>query len=121
MNPRRGRHSAHETIPPQNEVSGGPGTPLELGGTGWKNTLKRTGKKFARDRCSMTAGSLACHWFLALFPALIALLGVASLIRIGSSGCTGWSTVWTRPCRRVRRRCSARPSSRPPSDRRLAH
>jgi len=54
-NPRRGRHSAQETIPPQNEVSGGPETPLELGGTGWKNTLKRTGKKFTRDRCSMTA------------------------------------------------------------------
>jgi membrane protein len=85
-NPRRGRHSAQETIPPHHEVSGGPETPLELGGTGWKNTLKRTGKKFTRDRCSMTAGSLAYHWFLALFPALIALLGVASLVRIGSSG-----------------------------------
>jgi membrane protein len=85
-NPRRGRHSAQETIPPHHEVSGGPETPLELGWTGWKNTLKRTGKKFTRDRCSMTAGSLAYHWFLALFPALIALLGVASLVRIGSSG-----------------------------------
>ena len=84
-NPRHGRYPARETIPPQNEVSGAPETPLELGGTGWKNTLKRTGKKFVRDRCSMTAGSLAYHWFLALFPALIALLGVASLIHIGSS------------------------------------
>jgi hypothetical protein len=70
---RAGR--AGESIPPQNEVSGGPRTPLELGGTGWKNTLKRTGKKFVGDRCSMTAGSLAYHWFLSLFPALIALLG----------------------------------------------
>jgi membrane protein len=74
-----------ETIPPQTEVSGGPDTPLELGGTGWGNTLKRAGKKFALDRCSMTAGSLAYHWFLALFPALIALLGLAALINVGAS------------------------------------
>ena len=85
-NPRHGRNAGQETIPPQNEVSGGPETPLELGGTGWKNTLKRTGKKFARDRCSLTAGSLAYHWFLALFPALIALLGVVKLVHIGTSG-----------------------------------
>jgi membrane protein len=73
-----------ESIPPQTKVSGGPDNPLELGGTGWKNTLKRTGKKFALDRCSMTAGSLAYHWFLALFPTLIALLGLTTLIKLGS-------------------------------------
>jgi membrane protein len=73
-----------ESIPPRSQVSGGPDTPLELGATGWKNTLKRTGKKFVRDRCSMTAGSLAYHWFLALFPALIALLGLTTLIKLGS-------------------------------------
>jgi YihY family inner membrane protein len=69
LNPRHGRSAgqvrsreardrqAGESIPPQNEVSGGPQTPLELGGTGWKYTFKRAARKFVRDRCSMTAGS----------------------------------------------------------------
>jgi membrane protein len=77
--------AGQESIPPQSEVSGGPETPAELGMTGWRNTMQRTGKKFVRDRCSMTAGSLAYHWFLALFPALIALLGLASLAHLSGS------------------------------------
>jgi membrane protein len=71
-------------IPPRSEVSGGPETPLEIGAAGWRNTFRRAGKKFVRDRCSMTAGSLAYHWFLALFPAVIALLGVVSLVNFGA-------------------------------------
>jgi membrane protein len=73
-----------ETIPAQGEVSGGPETPLEIGAGGWLNVILRTWNKFVRDRCTMTAGSLAYHWFLALFPALIALLGLVSLLRFGS-------------------------------------
>jgi hypothetical protein len=74
-----------EAIPPQNEVSGGPQLPLEIGKTGWQNTLKRTGKKFSLDRCTTTAGSLAYQWFLALYPALIAVLGLVALAHIGTS------------------------------------
>jgi membrane protein len=92
LDPRRGQAGTDESgrretesIPPQDEVSGGPETPLELGGTGWKNTFERTGKKFVLDRCAMTAGSLAYHWFLALFPALIALLGLSSLLQVSSA------------------------------------
>ena len=47
-------------------MPGSPDNPLELGGTGWKYTLKRAAKEYVADRCSMTAGSLAYHWFLAL-------------------------------------------------------
>ena len=77
-----------QSIPPERSVSGGPDSPLELGATGWRNTIKRTGKKFVRDRCSMTASSLAYHWFLALFPAVIAALGLISLIHVGSGTLT---------------------------------
>ena len=84
------------SIPPERQVVGGPDSPLELGATGWRNTLKRTGKKFSRDRCSMTAGSLAYHWFLALFPAMIAILGVISLVKVGSSTLTKLVTGLTK-------------------------
>jgi membrane protein len=82
--------SGRETnvIPPQRRIEGGPDTPLELGGTGWKHTIRRAMKEFKADRCTMTAGSLAYHWFLALFPALIALLGLTSLVRIGGGTVT---------------------------------
>ncbi len=74
-----------EAIPPVRNLEGGPDSPLEIGKTGWRNTLQRAVKKYSRDRCSMAAGSLAYHWFLALFPALIALLGFVSLVNLEPS------------------------------------
>jgi membrane protein len=50
----------------------------------WRGRAQRTLQEFKNDRCTMAAGSLAFSWFVALVPALIALLGVASLVRLGS-------------------------------------
>jgi membrane protein len=77
-----------KAIPPRSQVAGGPQTPLELGETGWRHVLRRAVREFAADRCTMTAGSLAYHWFLALFPALIALLGLTSLLHLGGGTAT---------------------------------
>src|SRR5690349_217938 len=78
------REEQASAVPPQSKEAPGPDTPLQIEGGGWVATLRRTLKEFKADRCTMTAGSLAYSWFLALFPSLIALLGVASLVHIGS-------------------------------------
>jgi membrane protein len=76
---------SRQAVPPQTADSRAPDALPEITKLGRRETLKRILKRFKRDRASMTAGSLAYHWFLALVPALIAALGVIALIRIGSS------------------------------------
>ncbi len=78
------RPDGSETFPPRKQVCGGSPAPRENGKTGWRGILKRAGRKFVRDRCSMMAASLAYHWFFALFPALIALLGLVKLVHAGA-------------------------------------
>ncbi|HEY0716458.1 MAG TPA: YihY/virulence factor BrkB family protein [Streptosporangiaceae bacterium] len=77
-----------ESLPPIRNMEDAPDNPLEIGATGWKNTFKRSVKKFSVDRCTMAAGSLAYHWFFALFPALAAVIGVISLVKLDGAQLT---------------------------------
>lgn len=62
-----------------------PAIPAGLGWAGWLAIAKNVQARFVRDRCSTTAWSLACKGFLAIFPALIALLGLVHLLHLGES------------------------------------
>ena len=76
-----------EPVPPQNGHEE-PSSPLELEPTGWKESIKRAVAEFKADRGSMTAASLAFYWFLAVFPGLIAAVGVLGLLNAGSEATT---------------------------------
>ncbi|MGC8627417.1 MAG: YihY/virulence factor BrkB family protein [Acidimicrobiales bacterium] len=60
--------------------------PRLLGGSkhGWRRVAARSVQKAVRDRVAMAAGSLAYHGFLALFPAIIAVLGAVALAHVGN-------------------------------------
>jgi hypothetical protein len=120
QNQHRPQRPGTESIPPQAAAPDAPQTPQEPGGTGSRERLKRTGKRLAADRCSMTAGSLAYHWFLALFPALIALLGLASLVHISSGTVQHVVRGLEKALPPAPRVSSARPSPPLPSGRRPA-
>lgn len=52
--------------------------------TDWPAIAREAKARIKRDRVTMAAGSLAYHWFLALFPAVIAALGMLSLVGVSS-------------------------------------
>jgi membrane protein len=50
----------------------------------WKPTLHSVKTRIRQDRVSVSAGSLAYHGFFAFFPAVIAALGVLTLVHVGA-------------------------------------
>lgn len=68
--------------PGHRQPPGGPEGRLETVGAGWRRTLSNTKTKVVHDRVTMAAASLAYHGFLALFPAVIALLGIVTLAHV---------------------------------------
>jgi len=58
--------------------------PSAMPAGGWRDSGKRIAQKAKADRISMVAGSIAYHGFLALFPLLIALVGIAQILGLSS-------------------------------------
>ena len=67
-------------IPVQTGEGPGPDSPLELDPLDWKQTAKRAVKEIKDDRATLIAAGMAYYGFLALFPALIAAVGILGLI-----------------------------------------
>ena len=55
---------------------------VELYAKNWKEALRSARDHMSVDRVNVAAGAFAYRWFLSLFPIIIALLGIASLVTI---------------------------------------
>lgn len=60
--------------------SKGTDSPLDLNKRDWKSTAKRTLKEIKEDRVTLVAAGMAYYFFLSIFPAFLALIGVMNLI-----------------------------------------
>ena len=75
----RGAHSSDRSDPAT--ASG----PTALSRQSWSSSLRRAVTRAKADRTSIVAGSLAYHGFVAIIPALVALIAIASLTGISQS------------------------------------
>src|SRR5262249_4030721 len=60
---------------------------------GWRGIFKRTLGEMLADNCFGLAAQLAYYFFLALFPALLFLVAVASFLPVGRLTDTIWNTI----------------------------
>ena len=58
-----------------------PESPTEVSPSGWLATLKRTVADAKEDRITLIAAGVALFWFLAVFPLLIAAVGILALVQ----------------------------------------
>ena len=61
-------------------------SPADLGSAGLKQSLRRAVKEFKDDRATLTAAGMAFYWFLAIFPAMLALVGFLGLFNLSQAG-----------------------------------
>ena len=59
-------------------------SPADLSKVEWKHALKGTGREIKQDRVGLISAGVAFYWFLAIFPALIAGIGILDVVDAGS-------------------------------------
>jgi membrane protein len=72
-----------DEVPPQTSQTGEPDSPLDFSQPDWKATAKRTAKEIRNDRIPLIAAAMAYYSFIAIFPAVIAAVGIVSLVHVG--------------------------------------
>jgi membrane protein len=83
--PGRSESSSVE-IPTRKSGDPGPDTPLELRGSDWRQSARRSLKEIKEDRVTFAAAAMANYFFLAIFPALIALIGILGFAEVDAGG-----------------------------------
>lgn len=72
--------SRDQPVRPQTGQGDQADSPLELEPGGWKAAARRAAREFKDDRAGLSAAGMAFYWFLAVFPALLAAVGVLGLV-----------------------------------------
>lgn len=78
--------AATSEIPTQRSDGPGPDSPLDLEPRDFGRTLKRTLAEIKEDRITFAAAAMAYYFFLAIFPAVIAFIGILGLIDVDAQG-----------------------------------
>ncbi len=76
---------AENPVPPQTSSEIPPTSPAQLDAPDWKESLKRAVQEFKSDRGTLIAAGMGFYWFLAVFPALIAAVGIIGLLNLTDS------------------------------------
>ncbi|MBA2751732.1 MAG: YihY/virulence factor BrkB family protein [Actinobacteria bacterium] len=74
---------SEQAVPSQTGVDDQLQSSADFTGSDWKATLRRTAKEFKTDRATLISAGMAFYWFLAVFPALIAAVGIFGLVNAG--------------------------------------
>ena len=77
---RAANHAQARTSAPGNQPGGDADTPAEIPSRGWWQIAKRVFASLGADHVSLVAGGVAFFAFLAIFPALSALMAIYGLI-----------------------------------------